>query len=48
MSGLERVFSAGNQWFDRIFYDVREGAYYDRYSDIYLALDELAKFGLGV
>lgn len=46
MSKLERVFSAGNQWHDRIFYDAGEGKYYDRYSDIYLELDELHKFGL--
>ena len=44
--GLERVFSPGNQFFDRVFYDPKEGKYYDRYSDIYLEPDELKKFGL--
>lgn len=46
MNGLERVFSEGNQWHDRIFYDAAEGKYYDRYSDLYLELDQLAAFGL--
>lgn len=46
MTGLEQVFSAGNQWHDRIFYDVSAGQYYDRYSDVYLDLSELAAFGI--
>jgi hypothetical protein len=46
MNGLEVVFSKGNQWHDRIYYDAMEGAYYDRYTDMYLGLDELAAYGL--
>lgn len=46
MDGLERVFSVGSQWHDRIFYDVREGKYYDRATDIYLELSDLSAYGL--
>jgi hypothetical protein len=46
MNGMEVVFSKGNQWHDRIYYDAMEGAYYDRYTDVYLGLDELAAYGL--
>jgi hypothetical protein len=46
MSGLERVFPAGHQYHDRIFYDAAEGQYYDRGSDFYLTLQEVAAFGI--
>ena len=45
-NGLERVFSKGHQYHDRIFYDRKEGKYYDQATDLYLEDDELAKFGL--
>jgi len=44
--GLEVVFSPGNQWHERIFYDPKEGKYYDANSDVYLSLQEAAAFGL--
>lgn len=46
MDGLERVFPAGHQYHDRLFYDVREGSYYDRHTDLYLTLDEAHAMGL--
>ena len=46
MNGLETVFSVGHQYHDRIYYDAAEGKYYDRYSDIYLELNQLAAYGL--
>jgi hypothetical protein len=46
MNGLERVFPAGHQYHDRIFYDTREGKYYDRYTDFFLTLEEAQSFGL--
>lgn len=46
MDGLERVFSKGHELHDRIFYDVREGQYYDRGSDLYLTLAEAQAFGI--
>lgn len=48
MDGLERVFPAGHQYHDRLFYDVREGSYYDRATDLYITLDEAKAFGLPV
>jgi hypothetical protein len=45
---LERVFPPSSQWYDRIWYDVSVGQYYDKYTDIYLEYAELAAFGLGV
>lgn len=45
---LETVFSPGHQFHDRIYYDAKEGAYYDRYSDIYLTLEQVRAFGLPV
>ncbi len=42
---LEAVFPPGNQWHDRIFYDTVEGKYYDKYSDVYLSLEEMKAFG---
>ena len=46
MDDLEVVFSPGNQWHDRIFWDRKAGQYYDKYTDIYLSLDELPAYGL--
>lgn len=43
---LEEVFSKENQWYGRIVYDRNEGAYYDRFSDVYLNLSELKSYGL--
>ena len=42
--GLERVFSEGHELYDRIVYDIQEGAYYDKTTDIYLTLEEAAAF----
>ena len=46
MNGLERVFSKGHQYYDRVFYDVRDGQYYDRVTDLYLTLEEAHAFGV--
>lgn len=35
--GLEPVYPVGTQWSDRIFYDTREGQYYDAYTDLYMS-----------
>jgi len=43
---LEKVFAAGHQYHDRIFWDKTEGKYYDRHTDYYLADDQLAAYGL--
>lgn len=43
---LERVFPEGNQWHDRIYYDIKEGKYYDAYTDLFLELEELRAYGL--
>jgi hypothetical protein len=48
MDGLERVFPAGHQYHDRIFYDAKEGSYYDRHTDFYITLSEAKLFGLPV
>lgn len=48
MEGLERVFSPGHPYHDRIFYDRLEGSYYDRCTDLFLTLDEVRSFGLPV
>lgn len=45
--GLETVFSPAHPLHDRILYDAKEGSYYDRYSDVYLTLDEVKAFGIG-
>jgi hypothetical protein len=42
--GLENVFPVGNQWHDRIYYDPKEGKYYDAYSDFYISLEEFETF----
>jgi len=34
--GLEPVYPMTNQWAERIFYDPREGQYYDAFTDLYL------------
>lgn len=47
MNDLEQVFSPGHQWHNRIFYDRKEGKYYDRATDIYLEQDQLKAYGLG-
>jgi len=47
MQGLETVFSVGHQYHDRIYWDNREGKYYDRYSDVYLEYHQLKAYGLG-
>lgn len=47
-SGLEWVFSEGHRYRERIFYDPREGAYYDRWTDMFLTVEEARGFGLGV
>ena len=46
-AGLETVFSAGHQHHTRIYYDPKEGSYYDRATDLYLTLDEALAFGVG-
>ena len=46
--GLEQVFPDGHQYADRLYYDPREGQYYDAYSDWYISLDEAKAFGLPV
>jgi hypothetical protein len=43
---LEAVFSEHHQYHTRIFYDAKEGKYYDRHSDIYLTLEQAYTFGL--
>lgn len=48
MNGLERVFCENHQYADRIFYDTTAGQYYDRASDLYLTLNEVAAYGLPV
>lgn len=45
--GLERVFPKQHQHGDRVFYDPREGKYWDRHSDIFMGQEDLPKFGLG-
>lgn len=44
--GLEVIFSVNHQLHDRIFYDKKEGKYYDRYSDIYLEYEDAKAYGL--
>jgi hypothetical protein len=48
MDGLERVFPAGHQYHDRLFYDVKEGSYYDLHGDLYISLERAKTFGLPV
>lgn len=43
--GLERIFPKGHEHRNRIFYDAKEGKYYDLSQDVYLEHDEMAKFG---
>ena len=40
------MFSKGHQYYDRVFYDSREGQYYDRATDLYLTLEEAHAFGV--
>lgn len=44
--GLEYVFSVGHPLHSRIFWDKLVGEYYDMGVDMYLAVDELPRFGL--
>lgn len=46
MYDLEHVFSRNHQYYDRVFYDYREGKYYDRACDVYLTLDQAHAFGI--
>lgn len=46
MGGLEQVFSKGHQFHDRIFYDTKEGSYYDLSCDLYISLEEARTFGV--
>jgi hypothetical protein len=48
MDGLETVFSVGHQYHGRIFYDAKEGSYYDLYVDLYITLEQAKQFGLPV
>ena len=44
--GLERVFPPGHQHYERVFYDAREGKYYDRGRDMYMSYEEARSFGV--
>jgi len=46
-NNLEIVFPVGHRGYDRIFYSSLDGKYYDRYTDLNLAEEELDKWGLG-
>lgn len=46
-NNLEIIFSEGHHLYDKIFYDVREGTYYNRETDYFLTESELPAFGLG-
>lgn len=46
MSDLETVFCVGHELRDVIFYDPKEGKYYNRESDFYLSDAEAKAFGL--
>jgi hypothetical protein len=48
MNDLEPVFPAGHRYADRLYYDAREGSYYDAARDWYITLAEAAAFGLPV
>lgn len=48
MDGLERIFSVGHEYHDRIFYDAVEGSYYDRHTDLFISLETAKLFGLPV
>ena len=48
MNGLERVFPIGHRYHYRLFYDPREGSYYDKSTDMFITLQEAATFGLPV
>ncbi len=43
---LETVFSEGHPHHYRIFYDAKEGKYYDAHCDLYITLSEAKAFGL--
>lgn len=47
-SPLEVVFPHTHELFNRIAYDPQEGQYYDRYTDLYLSLEEVKAFGIPV
>lgn len=44
--GLEPVFSAMHQYHERIFYDPKEGKYYDSARDMFMTLEEARAFGI--
>lgn len=44
MNDLEVIFPETSQWHDRIYYDRKEGKYYDRYSDIYITVEEFQTY----
>lgn len=46
-NSLEIVFSEGHHLYDVIFYDSKEGQYYNRTTDFFLTENELGAFGLG-
>jgi hypothetical protein len=46
MAGLERVFPKGHRYYDRLFYDTKEGMYYDLNTDLYLSTEEAKAFGI--
>ncbi len=47
MNGLERVFSVGHRHYDRLFYDRKEGAYYDLACDLFLSVEEVQALFFG-
>jgi len=44
--GLERVFSINHEYYDVLFYDLREGCYYDRSKDLFIPYCELKHYGM--
>jgi len=46
-NNLEIIFSEGHHLYDVIFYDSKEGQYYNRETDYFLTENELPAFGLG-
>ena len=45
-NNLEIVFPEGHRNFGRLFYDRNEGQYYDRYSDLFVEIDDLKHYGM--
>ena len=48
MDGLERVFSPGHRYYNVLFYDKKEGKYYDLSIDMYLELSDLPRYGISI